>query len=693
MYKRALIAKSSPDPDTISETMRLHGSSDFLSLPDLIQSTATAGRTCRITIKGRGTGDLFFRKGEIVHARYGELRGETAVYALVMAGSVEFEVEELAEITARRTIHASVPALLMEAARLEDEGQLVRPTLRTPTPPRTTGCSEVTTSPARQGGIVGRVVIAALVIAAVAGTATLTVVRPDLVWGSTEPNLANASLAVGALGVVFEATELTGPEDAQPKLLESVAVAPPRHLALIPSVVVRAKIDATGHVAEALVYRSRSDLSDFEAVAVQAVRSYRFEPAKKAGRPVAAWLHIPVTFDQTGGGRRAVRVKGSDAIGNRLGIALADAYAKVQSSALVTIESNNSTSGFEGLFDGSADIAAATRPIYENEIRKAETANIGLREFTIGYDGVVVIVHPDNPIDVLTVKELAEVFSGQTSRWSELGGEGLPIAVIRRSDRSGTYAFFEEKVVRAMLGRSVSTTPQARLAGSEKDVIKRVASQPSAIGYVSMAALDESVKALKLGEDATSMIAASPETVRLGTYPIHRPLIFYTRKDLGRETIGFLRFVLSAQGQTLVEEYGFVSVGLDSQALPSMSDAGDEKSAAPVTRIFFPDGNNRLDKNARMALDEVAANLKPGESLMLIGYADVNENRKRMGALARVRTNRVRAYLLKQGIDSKYVRVESVAPGVAGPTQEARRGNRRVDVLVVDSDVKMPEFQ
>ena len=114
-----------------------------------------------------------------------------------------------------------------------------------------------------------------------------------------------------------------------------------------------------------------------------------------------------------------VRVEGSDTIGGALGIAIAEAFHAQYPEARVEWEGLGSSTAFVGLFDGSADLGASSRAINEAEAAEAKRQGVRLREYVIGYDGIAVIVHPDNPIASLTVQQLSEIFQGRISDWRQ----------------------------------------------------------------------------------------------------------------------------------------------------------------------------------------------------------------------------------------------------------------------------------
>jgi phosphate transport system substrate-binding protein len=118
----------------------------------------------------------------------------------------------------------------------------------------------------------------------------------------------------------------------------------------------------------------------------------------------------------------SVQVKGSDTIGGKLGQDLARAYMARHPEVEVRWEALGSATAFVGLLDGSAQLGASSRTVKESELADARKMGVELREYVIGYDGIAVIVHPDNPVSALTVAQLSDVFTGKVRNWSEVGG-------------------------------------------------------------------------------------------------------------------------------------------------------------------------------------------------------------------------------------------------------------------------------
>ena len=196
----------------------------------------------------------------------------------------------------------------------------------------------------------------------------------------------------------------------------------------------------------------------------------------------------------------------------------------------VNYNPTGSGSGITAVQEGTCDIGLSSRAL------KDEEKSAGLKETVLAYDGIAIIVHPDNPVSDLSVEQIAKLYTGEITNWSELGGEDLEIAVLGREDGSGTRTAFEEIV--GVEGTCVYKNEY----GSTGDVIGNVASNPNAIGYASLSAVDDTVKAVKVNG-----VAPSEETVKDGTYEIQRPFVMVTVEgaELSEAAQAFLDYAMS----------------------------------------------------------------------------------------------------------------------------------------------------
>lgn len=210
--------------------------------------------------------------------------------------------------------------------------------------------------------------------------------------------------------------------------------------------------------------------------------------------------------------------------------ALQEAFREREPSVTVNFSGTGSGAGVESVLRGTSDIGLSSRELTDAERNRGALGRIA------ALDGVAVIVNPLNPVSDLTAEELALVFTGELTRWSQLGGRAGPIAVYGREAGSGTREAFEEQI--GVTDRCAYTNEY----GSSGDVVGNVASNPNAIGYTSLAAVGEMTAALKIGGTA-----CTEDTIRDGTYPIRRPFLLVTREgaELSEAAQAFLDFALS----------------------------------------------------------------------------------------------------------------------------------------------------
>lgn len=228
----------------------------------------------------------------------------------------------------------------------------------------------------------------------------------------------------------------------------------------------------------------------------------------------------------------------------------AEVFMNSNPGADISVRGGGSGVGIASLIDGTCDIAGSSRPIKDTELDKAVTNGRSPKANVVAMDGICVIVNPSNTVEALTGKQVKDIYTGKISNWKEVGGSDEKIVVISRDSSSGTFEAFGEL---ALKGGKVR--PDALLQASNQAVASTVSRTPGAIGYVGLGYLTSSVKAVDIDG-----IKASKETVLTGKYAIGRPLFMYTNgapKGLAKQ---FIDYILSAEGQKLVEEEGFVGL-------------------------------------------------------------------------------------------------------------------------------------
>lgn len=247
-------------------------------------------------------------------------------------------------------------------------------------------------------------------------------------------------------------------------------------------------------------------------------------------------------------GDRVLKIEGSDTmlILNRR---LAEAFMRIHPGVAVIAEGRGTSNGIAAMIDGDAAIAAASRPLTSGEVQRLfdRHGTLGVRHL-IAQDTLSVWVHPDNPVDDLTLGQLRGVFRGLVTNWAEVGGAESEITVVIRPPASGTFRFFRDRI----LG-GISYVPDAATAATTMDVIDRVAADPSAIGYGGAAYISKGVRACAL-----EGVPPSGDDVCQGRYPLTRHLVFYTVAPPEGLSRVFIDWCQGPAGQAVVADTGYL---------------------------------------------------------------------------------------------------------------------------------------
>ena len=239
----------------------------------------------------------------------------------------------------------------------------------------------------------------------------------------------------------------------------------------------------------------------------------------------------------------SVATDGSTSIEKVIG-ALGEAFMNNNSGASFTYNPTGSGSGIKAVLEGRCDIGLSSRALKDEE--KAE----GLVETVLAYDGIAMVVNPENPVSFFNDTATAEIYTGEITNWKEVGGNDAEIVLIGREAGSGTRDGFE-----TITGTAEACKYRQELT-STGDVIATVASNPDAIGYASLAALKDTVKALSV-----SGVTPTEETVKDGSYIIQRPFVLVTKEGtaLSATAQKFFDFALSADAADIISAAGAVA--------------------------------------------------------------------------------------------------------------------------------------
>ena len=285
---------------------------------------------------------------------------------------------------------------------------------------------------------------------------------------------------------------------------------------------------------------------------------------------------------------QVIRIEGSDTMIN-LAQAWAEDYNRQHPEISVQVSGGGSGVGIASLIEGVVDMANASREMQPKEIQRAE-AEFGKKpvEHTVGLDALAVYVHRDNPIETISLEELAEVYGegGQITKWSQLGVKNTActsdeITRVGRQNNSGTYHYFREVVVGNKRDFKLGSIDQS----GSKDVVALVSRTPCAIGYSGMGYHTDDVKWLKISrKKGEPGVLPTVETATDGSYPLARPLYIYTLGEATGAADAYLKWILSPAGQKIVAELGYVPVGRDvAAAAEEATTASAEGSAAEAS--------------------------------------------------------------------------------------------------------------
>jgi phosphate transport system substrate-binding protein len=222
---------------------------------------------------------------------------------------------------------------------------------------------------------------------------------------------------------------------------------------------------------------------------------------------------------------------------------LAEIYMRDHPQVRIDVQGGGSSAGVFAAEHGAADLGASSRELIGQEKE--------LQEIPIAYDGIAIVVNKQNPLANLSLKQIRQIFQGEITDWGQFHLAPHPIHIITREEGSGTRNAFEELV----MGKHAEITPDALVQDSNGSVRELVADDPYSIGYISMGLVDPRVNALSVDG-----VAPTRENVKNRSYRLVRRFLLVTREIKPGTCQDFVNFILSAQGQSLLESEGLVGV-------------------------------------------------------------------------------------------------------------------------------------
>jgi phosphate transport system substrate-binding protein len=430
--------------------------------------------------------------------------------------------------------------------------------------------------------------------------------------------------------------------------------------------------------------------------------------AAPPSEPTAA----PTVAPTPPGAQHVIRLRGSNTVGVALAPALVQAFLQKKGATSIQthhdpkfkeelwvsadlggplwieIATAGTKYGFQSLAAGSCDIVLASRPVSDEEAKQLASSGdltAPASENVIAMDGIAVIVHPNLAVDELSVDQLARVFSGEITNWTELGGPAQPIHVFARDSLSGTRDAFASLV---MHDKAIKAE---RTFDDSQELAKTVHETAGAIGFVGLPYVRQT-KALAIRDGAGQALFPTPFTVATEDYPLARRLFFYVPEHpadpLVRELV---EFALSDDGQTLADKAGFVPLALrtDASHLPSKAPSAYAKLATGATRLSvdfrFKRGSSDVDNKAVHDLDRLtrylASPMNRGRHLALAGFADAQGPEPTNQTLSRQRAEVIATMLKQRGVDvTEVASFGSALPIAPNDSAAGRARNRRVEV-------------
>jgi len=431
--------------------------------------------------------------------------------------------------------------------------------------------------------------------------------------------------------------------------------------------------------------------------------------------------------------RSALRLAGSNTIGAKLAPELLKAYAqslgatdvqwvqgsdpeegslKANSTKGLVLEAelaaHGSGTAAPALLDGKADIGMMSRRIKDDEV--AKLANIGFgdamaagQEHVLALDGILVLVHPSNPVTSLSLTQLQSIFSGERTNWADFGGKPGPINIYARDNKSGTFDTFQNLVLKE---RKISTA--AKRFESSPDLSDSVAGDPNGVGFVGIA-YARNARPLNIALECGMEYPPSEFLVKTEEYPLARRLFLYTAaKPTNAEIPRFIEYALSSKGQPVVTSAEFVNLQIEKSAQAYSATriaaaARDETRNPRLLNIYakalsgadrlsvtyrFKFGKADLDNRAVRDIDRLVEFLNDpanrGRQVLVLGFADSQGSTRGIQRISEDRARMVATTLHEHGLNRQLIVAGfgAFAPVACNSSPEGADKNRRVEVWV-----------
>ncbi|MBL1435952.1 MAG: substrate-binding domain-containing protein [Rhodobacteraceae bacterium] len=380
------------------------------------------------------------------------------------------------------------------------------------------------------------------------------------------------------------------------------------------------------------------------------------------------------------------------------------------------VNSTGTSDAFTELANGDTTFGMASRRIFREEARSLSRAGFGRmtsveQEHIIAVDNLIVIVHPSNPVDAISISDLRRIYEGDITNWSTLGGADQKIAVYNRPTNSGTRSVFENRII-----GTDDHVLVARIVESNETTAARINANPAALGFVSYAYLN-GAKPLQLISECNITTSADSFSAKTEEYPLHRRLYLYTGAEidteLGRE---FLEFATSSFADGVVAKAGYIDLGITRLAQDNSMDrmrnlianTTDSFELGLMRELFvelfqwdrlsttfrFASGSNKLERKSELdlvRLVEYLADQPAGTDVSLVGFTDSDGAVSANRTLSVRRAEQVREAILQagqgrlSGINFSAMGFGELSPAACNDIGDGKHINRRVEVWIRDS--------
>jgi len=242
----------------------------------------------------------------------------------------------------------------------------------------------------------------------------------------------------------------------------------------------------------------------------------------------------------------------------------AEEFMKVNGGK-ITVNGGGSGEGIASLLNGTTDLANASRSIKQDEIDKAKSLGLDIKEYTVLYDGICIVISKNINVKELTTDQLADIYMGKITNWKEVGGPDVNIIAVARDTNSGTGEYFLEEIIqKGKTQKENDYSPNCLRLQSNGDVVNQVANNDNTIGYIGIGYLKDAgntVNTVAVKKGDKEAVIPTAQSVADKTYPISRALYIYANtKNMPAIAQAYIDFVLSNDGQKIGEATGFVKV-------------------------------------------------------------------------------------------------------------------------------------